>query len=390
MRKLFFVLIVLSLPVVTHAAPLEVSGWMPYWRAATSTVDTTNHLSQLTEVNPFGFSVKNDGTLADTAKLTEEPWKSFIATAKAKKVRVVPTVMWSDGEAIHRILSDGPKRRALQDEIVKMVKERGYDGVDINFEGKKYETRVYFSTFLKGLYQKIGNKYVMCTIEARTPLDSRYDGTPPKDASLYVNDYKEINRYCDRVRIMAYDQGSIDLKLNKARAAPYVPVSDPAWAEKVMLEAAKTIPKKKLVLGIATYGYEYEVKPLTEFGYRYSRLWALNPKYALDLAAQVGTTPVRNAAGELSFIYKSAGESASGDTIPLTQTNDPGLPQTVYSQAQFAAGITPPFNVVWWSDAQAIKQKIDLAKKLGIKGVAFFKLDGGQDAGMWDYLPKLR
>ncbi len=389
--RLVLVAVLCVLPAFADAATkLEVSGWMPYWRAASSTADASKHFNQITEVNPFGYSVKLDGTLADTLKIKEEPWASFIKDAKKNKVRVVPTIMWSNGEHIHRILSDGPKRRALQDEIVKMVKDNNFDGVDINFEGKKYETRVYYSTFLKGLYQKIGNKFVMCTIEARTPLTSRYDGEPPADASMYVNDYKEINRYCDRVRIMAYDQGSIDVKLNRARAAPYVPVSDPAWAEKVILEAAKTIPKKKLVLGVATYGYEYEVKPLTEYGYRYSRLWALNPKYATDLAATVGVTPIRNAAGELSFIYKSAGETPEGDTMPITQSNDPSVPQSVYSQAQFASGIQPPFNVVWWSDAQAIKDKIALANKLGIRGVAFFKWDGGEDQAMWNHLPKLR
>ncbi len=109
---------------------------------------------------PFGYTMKNDGTLADTARLTEEPWKSFIATAKQNKVRVIPTVMWGDGEAIHRILSNPTTRIALEDEIANMVKENGFDGVDIDFEAKKHETIDYFSTFLKGLYQRMGNKWV--------------------------------------------------------------------------------------------------------------------------------------------------------------------------------------------------------------------------------------
>lgn len=391
-RQFFGILFLLAalVPTPVFAANLEVSGWLPYWRAASSTLSAREHFQYITEVNPFGFSIKNDGTLADTARLSEEPWASFIADAKKQKIRVVPTIMWSDGATTHRILSDTTKRRALQDQIVAMVKERGYDGVDINFEAKWAETKPYFSLFLKGLYQKIGTKWVACTIEARTPLDSRYDSTPPKDATMYANDFVAINKYCDRVRIMAYDQGSIDVKLNRARAAPYVPVSDPAWVEKVIQEAAKTISKKKIVLGVATYGYEYEVKPLTEQGYRYDRLWALNPKYATDLATKVGVTPVRNAAGELSFIYKSTGTTQSGDTIPISQNNDPSVAPSLYSQAAFASGIQPPFNIVWWSDGKAIGDKIALAKKLNIRGVAIFKIDGGQDNSFWETLPKLR
>ncbi len=40
---------------------------------------------------------------------------------------------------------------------------------------------------------------------------------------------------------------------------------------------------------------------------------------------------------------------------------------------------------VWWSDAVAIKDKVDLAKRLGIRGVSIFKIDGGADPAMWGY-----
>jgi spore germination protein YaaH len=43
-----------------------------------------------------------------------------------------------------------------------------------------------------------------------------------------------------------------------------------------------------------------------------------------------------------------------------------------------------PFNILWWSDAVSVAQKVALAKQLGIRGVAVFKFDGGEDQGMWD------
>lgn len=368
---------------------MEVGGWIPYWRTATGTADVLPHLSGLTVIHPFVFTLKQDGTLNDAGKLTEEPWASFIAEAKKKKVRVIPTIMSGNGDAIHALLSDTTSRVALEDAIAAMVKQNKFDGVDIDFEAKKAETNKYFSTFLKGLYQRLGNKYLYCTIESRTPLDSRYDSTPPSDATVYANDYVALNKYCDRVTVMAYDQGSIDLKLNKARAAPYVPVADPAWVEKVMTLAAKTISKKKLLLGIPTYGYEYQVKPLSEYGYRYDLMWAFNPKYAVSLAQQLNIQPVRNSAGELSFIYKPvSGNSTTPDSIvSSTAGNVVALPSSVYSQAAIAGSLQPPFNIVWWSDAQAIKDKVAVAKKLGIRGVEIFKFDGGEDQAMWDVLP---
>ena len=44
------------------------------------------------------------------------------------------------------------------------------------------------------------------------------------------------------------------------------------------------------------------------------------------------------------------------------------------------------FRMVTWSDSQAIADKVALAKKLGIRGVAIFKIDGGQDPKMWEIL----
>src|SRR5205085_1467678 len=98
----------------------------------------------------------------------------------------------------------------LEDDITALVMANNFDGIDIDFEAKLTQTRPYFSTFLKGLYQRMGKKWVYCTIESRTPVSSRYpDGNVPADATDYANDYVAINRYCDRVQIMAYDQGSV-------------------------------------------------------------------------------------------------------------------------------------------------------------------------------------
>ncbi|MDB5224941.1 MAG: hypothetical protein JWO43_563, partial [Candidatus Adlerbacteria bacterium] len=346
----------------TTVLPLEVSGWIPYWRTATGTADALAHISAFTTINPFGYTIKNDGTLYDAMKINQEPWSSLIATAKLKKVRVIPTVMWSDTEAIHRILSNQTTRIALEDEITKLVYDNNFDGIDIDFEGKMAEDKTYFATFLKGLYQRMGKKWVSCTIEARTPISSRYDSTPPADAGIYANDFVAINKYCDRVNLMTYDQGSIDVKLNAAKTGPYIPVADTAWIEKVVNLTAQTISKKKLVIGIATYGYEYNVTPLTQ-GYRYDLQWAFNPRYALSLANSLGISPVRNQAGELSFSYQRSALPQSvldaAEAGNMTSSGTGELPTTSISTGASNPSSLQPFNIVWWSDSVAIKAKVD-------------------------------
>ena len=365
----------------------ELSGWIPYWRATTGSADVLPHLSALTSVMPFGYTVRNDGTIEDTAKLLEEPWVSFISAAKQNKVRIVPTLRWNDGAAIHKVLSDATKRVALEDAITDLVKKNGFDGIDIDFESKKHETIDYFSTFLKGLYTRMGNKWVYCTVEARTPVSERYSpgATIPPDATNYANDYAEMNKYCDRVEIMAYDQGTVDVALNDTHEAPYAPLADPAWVESVVNLATQSIAKNKILLGVPTYGYEYTVTALGNSGYQYTRLWSFNPKYATDLAAQLGINPSRNSANEMSFVYHPNLLSVPPASTQADQLSLAASTTVAENTGSQTAG-NQTYNYVTWSDAQAIATKVALAKKLGLRGIAVFKFDGGESPDIWSVL----
>jgi spore germination protein YaaH len=232
----------------------------------------------------------------------------------------------------------------------------------------------------------MGKKWVYCTIESRSPLNHRYlpGDTIPPDSLDYANDYSAMNKYCDRVEIMAYDQGIVDRLLNSARSAPYAPVADPGWTGAMIELAAQSIDKKKLVLGVATYGYEYKVTPKGGGGFDYQMLWAFNPNYATDIAQKLGITPHRTSANEMGFTYDpSRLEAPTGDETTVTQQKpESGTTQNLGSQLSG----NQPFNYVTWSDAIAIKEKIDQARHYGLRGVAVFSLGGAQDPAMWSIL----
>lgn len=366
------------------AATFEVSGWIPYWRSATGTADALPHLQDFTEINPFVYTIKSDGTLVDNGHLDQEPWKSFIATARAKGVRIVPTVMSSDPDFLAATLKSTSKRIALEDTIANEVKAKGYDGIDIDFEGKGASTKDYFSTFLKGLYMRMGNKWVMCTIEARTPPQDAFSKMP---ATLqYANDFAAINRYCDRVRFMTYDQRNADLTLNKSnQSALYMPIADTAWVEKAIRLAMKQIKPSKIEIGIATYGDEYRVGGSVG-DYDYSILWSFNPGYAKQIADLYGVYPYRNQYGEMSLTYvPTSTQALIGTDVfaadPGGMDDGDGIPTT-----SSTTSLQTAFRYLVWSDAQSIQDKIALAKRLGIRGVSIFKIDGGEDPNIWHVL----
>lgn len=366
------------------AATFEVSGWIPYWRSATGTADALPHLQDFTEINPFVYTIKSDGTLVDNGKLDQEPWVTFIAAAKAKGVRIVPTVMSSDPDFIASTLKSTAKRIALEDAIANEVKAKGYDGIDIDFEGKPASTKNYFSTFLKGLYLRMGNKWVMCTIEARTPPQDAFSQMP---ATLqYANDFTAINKYCDRVRFMTYDQRNADLTLNKAyQSTLYTPIADPAWVEKAIRLAMKQIKPSKIEIGVATYGDEYRVGGSVG-DYTYAIMWSFNPRYAQQIADLYGVYPYRNQYGEMSLSYVPTSTQALIGTDVFAADSQgmddgDGIPTTSSTTTLQTA-----FRYLVWSDAQAIQDKITLAKRLGIRGVSIFKIDGGEDPNLWHVL----
>ncbi|MDB5266559.1 MAG: Copper amine oxidase-like protein [Parcubacteria group bacterium] len=369
MKRIVSLCIILSffsfVPSAFAAGTFEVSGWIPYWRSATGTAETLAHLDAFKEINPFGYTVTADGHLYDPTNFGAEPWTTLINNAKAKKIRIIPTIMWGNGAAIHATLSNKTLRNAHIKEIVNLVNANGFDGVDIDYEAKLTETKDYYSIFLRDLYKAMGKKWVQCEIESRTPVTSRYDTVPADyNAKDVSNDYKMINKYCDRVRIMAYDQGRVDLKLDQTNPGIYAPIADPQWVKKVVDLAAKEISKKKIILGIPTYGYEYTITPGGVGGYTYERLWAFNPLYALQIAAPLNLMPTRTSSGELSFTFYPEASSTPWNGVRSDLKT----------------------NMLVWSDAYSIKQKVDLAKSLGLRGVAIFKIDGGMDPYAWNYL----
>lgn len=375
-------------PAYTYASSnLEVSGWMPYWNDSSAMKDAKKHITSIDMVYPFAFTMTSKGELRDQAGLGDKDWKNFIKTARKNGVEVIPSIMSSDGVAIHAILSSTSTRTAHIAGILEMVEKGKYDGVDIDYESKKSETKDYFSQFLKELKAGLGKKKLTCTLEARTPPDSLYKEVPATIA--YANDYKEIAKYCDQVELMTYDQQRADLKLNAEKAGePYMPLSDADWVEKVIVLALKDIPKEKVVLGIPTYGHHYAVTVAPNWYRDYRKIGALNVPDILDVAKEYKVTPSRNRAGEMSFTYLPKSSTVK---FPKTLKIPKNTPKGNLVAARALAyanktGNEVVFNIAWYSDAEAMKQKIDLAKKYDLQGIAFFKIDGEEDQKVWKYV----
>ena len=378
MKKLFTgaIFFIFSFEAAFAAAPaFDRAVWIPYWRKTEGASTTLANLNTLTQISPFAYELQADGSIKNALRDQEEPWTTLIAEAKKKKVKVYPSILSypqtaAEQYSIYLLMAQKIKRKQHVADIVVLVKKNNYDGIDIDYENKIAEIRPYFSIFLADLAKALHKegKQLICTIEARTPPESKFATTSREVLSRidYSNDYKAIGTACDQVRIMAYDQGSDDLSLvyqNAAMGMVYKPVADIEWVKKILTFAMWDIPARKIILGVPTYGYKYEIIPATGTSpQKYSRIGSMNWNYADELIRAIGGVPTRNAAGELHYTYATT-TGVNGEDLG-------GLKQ----------------YLVWYSDATAIAEKLRLAKLYQIGGIAVFKADGGHDPNLWSVL----
>ena len=366
---------------------LEVAGWVPYWNDSNGIKDAKKHIDSIDVIYPFSYEAQSDGTIKDMANMESTEWERFIKTAKKEDVEIIPSILWNDGGAIHANLSYKSLRTKHINEIVDLVEDNDFDGIDIDYESKLSTTKDHFSDFLKELNRKLDDKILTCTVEARTPPESLYKNVPA--VLEYANDYEAMNKYCDRVEIMAYDQQRADLKLNEEKAGePYMPVSDVDWVEKVVKLALQDFDEDKVVLGIPTYGYHYDVTVAPNWYKDYKRVGALNVPDLLDIADQYDVTPGRNKAGEMSFTYfPDSSPYRVLKALPVPEGTRKG--HEAAAQALLFANLSGANAVVRYasySDAGAMEDKIELAKEYGLRGIALFKIDGEEDQDVWDIL----
>lgn len=384
-----------SLPIFAFAShdedderhDLEVAGWIPYWNDSKGIKDAKKHIDSIDVIYPFSYEAQSDGTIKDMADMDSKEWKSFMKTAKKEDIEIIPTILWNDGGAIHANLSYKSLRTKHIDAIVEIVEDNDFDGIGIDYESKLSTTKDHFSDFLKELKRKLDDKILTCTVEARTPPESLYKNVPA--VLEYANDYKAMNRYCDRVEIMAYDQQRADLKLNEEKAGePYMPVSDVDWVEKVVKLALQDFDEDKVVLGIPTYGYHYDVTVAPNWYKDYRRVGALNVPDLLDIADTYDITPGRNKAGEMSFTYfPQTSPYRVLSVLPVPEGTRKG--HEAAAQALLYAnlsGQTVTVRYASYSDAGAMEDKIELAKEYGLRGIALFKIDSEEDQDVWDIL----
>ncbi len=322
--------IISSSPVTqTSMSPVmksTISAWLPSWDEASVLNSFKNASQNLNEILPAWYKLEPDGTLKELAVKYK---KEVLNIAASSNVLVTPSIGNDfDGARVHKLLNNKQLSQKLISDLTNIATSASFHGWDLDWEEILPDDKENFNGFVSQLASQLhhNNLILSITVHAQTGENNQWIGTKGQD-------YLNLSRSADFIRVMAYDFHS-----ENSTPGPITPLED---LRSSINYAQKNIPPQKIIIGLPNYGYDWDSKK--GVGSTYTELIGKAQTYHIN--------PTRDKdSGELNFSYID----------PQNNTHS-----------------------VWFQDQTSIFKKISLAKSLGINSFVFWKL-GGEDLTMWN------
>ena len=312
-------------------APLTVVGYLAFWDQVRGLGSVQRH-PELTDASPSWWRPTADGSIVRQTATVDDS-AATVQKMQAAGVRVLPAIANYDGRswsrtAVGAALADPTARSRMVRRIVDRVVNRGLEGIDIDFEHLAASDRAGMSAFARELSTALHAKGKLLAITVH-PKSSEPGGQPKNQAQ----DYAALGAAADQFRVMLYDY-----HWDTSAPGPVAPI---AWVKQVATFTASVVPRNKIVLGFAGYGYDW---PATGAGE--TQMWTELTALAREHGAPVVFDPVK---GGSSFRY----------------VDDAGTAHTV-----------------WMEDAASLAQKTAVVRSMGLAGMHLWRL-GGEDPALW-------
>lgn len=222
----------------------------------------------LTYVGIFSYHVKANGDLV-APNDTED---ALLEAAKSRRVFPLMTITnistsGFDREVAAALFKSSEAQNRLLNNVLRIMKEKGYRGLIIDFEYLGSGTRRAFNRFIKKMTDRLHQeRYIVCTALA-PKISGEQTG-----AWYEAHDYQFHGKTVDFVILMTYEWGW--------SGGPPMPVSPLTQVETVVNYARSVMPDRKIVVSIPLYGYDWTLP--YEPGGPFAK--ALSFEQTLDLA----------------------------------------------------------------------------------------------------------
>ena len=282
-------------------------------------------LPYLTYLTPFTYGITSQGKLIppDDSTLISTALQS--GTAPLLHLSTLTEEGGFSNELASLVLNDMAVQDALIDNLEGTVLERGYQGLDVDFEFVFPQDAGAYADFLGRLtahFNPMGYP-VIAALAPKTSADQKgqlYEG----------HNYRAIGEAVNRAFLMTYEWGYT--------YGPPMAVAPLPNVQQVVAYALTEIPAEKLWLGIPNYGYDWTLP----FVQGESRARSLSSQEAVALAIRYSAEIQYSVQAQSPFFY--------------------------YTDEGAAA------HVVWFEDARSIRAKLALVPRYGLSGVGYWNL----------------
>lgn len=314
---------IIIIPFATEkSGTIEVNGY-----AQTDIENTTleRTLPHLTYLSIFSYQVKPDGSLT---AIQDGPLIEVARRQSVAPMMVITNIKEGGGfgsELANTILTNETLQDTLLDNVIGIMQEKNYFGLDVDFEYIFPRDRENYNNFLKKTVDRLHSLGYIVT----TALAPKTSGS--QAGLLYeAHDYATHGLLVDHVILMTYEWGYL---MGPPRAV--APVN---LVEDVIQYAVSVMPSRKIFMGIPNYGYDWTLpyiqgtaaRPMTNVG-------------AVNLASQVSANIQFDQTAQSPFFnyYDRSGKQ----------------------------------HIVWFEDARSIEAKMKVVAKYNLGGVSYWTIN---------------
>ena len=281
-------------------------------------------LPYLTYLSIFSYEVKPDGSFRP---INDEP---LIAAARAANVAPLMVITnlreggGFDSDLAKTILTNEQVQDTLINNVIENLRAKNYTGLDIDFEYVYPENREDYNNFLR----KVSSRLRPLGYSITTALAPKIAADQP--GLLYeAHDYPVHGALVDHVILMTYEWGYT--------FGPPMAVAPINEVRKVINYAISAIPRRKILMGIPNYGYDW-VLPYVEG----SRATTISNVGAVDLARREGAAIQYDQTAQAPFFnyYDDNGRQ----------------------------------HVVWFDDARSMEARLRLVNQYNLGGVSYWTI----------------
>ena len=282
-------------------------------------------LPYLTFLTPFTYGFTPTGTLVP---LDDEVLIAMALQAGTAPLMHLSTLTEEGGfsnDLAHIALTDLTVQNTLIDQIQRTLEEKGYRGLDVDFEYVFPEDAGAYAAFIRRLVARL-NPLGYPVIVALAPKTSA-----TQQGLLYEgHDFGALGAAANEVLLMTYEWGYT--------YGPPMAVAPLPNVRQVVEYALTEMPAAKIWLGVPNYGYDW---PLP-FIRGETKARSISSVQAVELARQHGS--------EIQYDERA---------------------QSPWFRYTDAAGVV---HEVWFEDARSIRAKLALIPEYGLRGAGYWNV----------------